>query len=122
MLLLGPNGSRKTTLLRAIAGIVPYRGSIRIDGMEVSKIRNYTNLSSNLQEAFSIGVKLKDIIYLYEELKGIDSTLAKEMLREVGMVDLEKKIYELSDGQRVLFRNCLALAFKPKYNSTRRTI
>lgn len=30
--LLGPNGSGKTTVLRAIAGLIPYRGTITIDG------------------------------------------------------------------------------------------
>jgi iron complex transport system ATP-binding protein len=33
--LLGPNGSGKTTMLRAAAGLVPYRGSILLDGAEV---------------------------------------------------------------------------------------
>jgi iron complex transport system ATP-binding protein len=32
--LLGPNGAGKTTALRALAGLVPYRGTIRIDGSE----------------------------------------------------------------------------------------
>ena len=32
--LLGPNGAGKTTALRALAGLVPYHGSIRIDGNE----------------------------------------------------------------------------------------
>jgi iron complex transport system ATP-binding protein len=32
--LLGPNGAGKTTALRALAGLVPYRGTIRIDGNE----------------------------------------------------------------------------------------
>jgi iron complex transport system ATP-binding protein len=30
--LLGPNGSGKTTVLRAIAGLIPYRGTISVDG------------------------------------------------------------------------------------------
>ena len=33
--LLGPNGAGKTTALRALAGLVPYRGRISIDGNEV---------------------------------------------------------------------------------------
>lgn len=34
--LLGPNGSGKTTLLRTIAGLLPYTGSVKLDGSEVS--------------------------------------------------------------------------------------
>lgn len=114
ILLLGPNGSGKTTLLRAIAGIIPYQGSIKVDGKEVLKIKNHNHLAANLPEVFCIGVKLKDIIYVYEELKNLNSTLAREMLRDVGLIDLNKKIYELSSGQQILFRTCLALASKPK--------
>lgn len=32
--LVGPNGAGKTTLLRALLGVLPYSGSIRIDGMQ----------------------------------------------------------------------------------------
>jgi iron complex transport system ATP-binding protein len=37
--LIGPNGAGKTTLLRAAAGLVRYRGSVEIDGAEVSGLR-----------------------------------------------------------------------------------
>lgn len=33
--LIGPNGSGKTTLLRALSGLVPYTGSLKLDGDEV---------------------------------------------------------------------------------------
>ena len=33
---VGPNGAGKTSLLRAVAGTVRYRGSVRVDGVEVT--------------------------------------------------------------------------------------
>ena len=36
--LLGSNGAGKTSLLRAVSGLVPYSGSIIFDGTEVSKL------------------------------------------------------------------------------------
>jgi len=37
--LIGPNGAGKSTLLRSIAQLVPFAGSIRIDGVEVGRLR-----------------------------------------------------------------------------------
>ncbi|WP_252900286.1 ATP-binding cassette domain-containing protein [Vulcanisaeta sp. JCM 14467] len=42
--MLGPNGSGKTTLLRAICGLIPYEGSIKVDGVEVNEVVNYLHL------------------------------------------------------------------------------
>jgi iron complex transport system ATP-binding protein len=36
--LIGPNGAGKTTLLRAIAGLTPYEGTIRLDDSDVSRL------------------------------------------------------------------------------------
>jgi iron complex transport system ATP-binding protein len=36
--LLGPNGAGKTTALRALAGLVEYRGSVRIDGVDAQSL------------------------------------------------------------------------------------
>ena len=36
--ILGENGSGKTTLLKTMAGLIPYRGSIKIDGTELSQM------------------------------------------------------------------------------------
>jgi iron complex transport system ATP-binding protein len=36
--LIGPNGAGKTTALRALAGLVPYRGALRLDGAEVRRL------------------------------------------------------------------------------------
>jgi branched-chain amino acid transport system ATP-binding protein len=37
--LIGPNGAGKTSTLRAISGLVPYRGSIRFDGLDCRRLR-----------------------------------------------------------------------------------
>jgi iron complex transport system ATP-binding protein len=37
--LIGPNGAGKSTLLRAAIGLVPYEGSVVLDGDEVAKLR-----------------------------------------------------------------------------------
>ena len=37
--LIGPNGAGKSTLLRSIAQLVPFAGSIRLDGVDVSRLQ-----------------------------------------------------------------------------------
>jgi branched-chain amino acid transport system ATP-binding protein len=37
--LIGPNGAGKSSTLRAISGLVPYRGSIKFDGLDCRRIR-----------------------------------------------------------------------------------
>ncbi|BDB98256.1 ATP-binding cassette domain-containing protein [Saccharolobus caldissimus] len=111
VLLLGPNGSGKSTLLRAIAGIIPYKGHILVDGKEVFSLKNENILSTNLPEAYVLGLTINDVIYVYEEIKGIDKELVIGMLDKMGLRSiLKKKVYQLSTGQSVIFRDVLALA------------
>ena len=37
--IIGPNGSGKTTFLRAVAGLIPYKGSIKLDGKEIVQMK-----------------------------------------------------------------------------------
>lgn len=115
VILLGPNGSGKTTLLRCICGIRNYKGYIYVDGMEVKNVRKLNSLSCNLPEAWSLGLTLNDKLEIYEEIKDLDISLAKEMLKQIGMSNLKKKYYELSSGQNIMFYTILALASRPKH-------
>jgi iron complex transport system ATP-binding protein len=37
--LIGPNGTGKTTVLRAVAGLIPYDGTVRVDGVDARSMR-----------------------------------------------------------------------------------
>lgn len=91
VLLLGPNGSGKSTLLRAIAGIIPYKGHILVDGKEVFSLKNENILSTNLPEAYVLGLTINDVIYVYEEIKGIDKELVIGMLDKMGLRSILKR-------------------------------
>ena len=116
VIVLGPNGSGKTTILRAISGLIPYSGSILINGHEVRSIRNFLGYSTNLPEAYQIGITAEDIAYIYEELKGLDMELFHEIIDALNLEEevLRRPLYALSAGQSVLVRTALALASRPE--------
>lgn len=47
--LIGPNGAGKTTLMRAIMGLVPYRGSIEASGSVIGYVPQRQDLDWNYQ-------------------------------------------------------------------------
>ena len=49
--LKGENGCGKTTLMRSIAGIIPFNGSISVNGIEIHKKRMDYRMSVNYTEA-----------------------------------------------------------------------
>lgn len=113
--LLGPNGAGKTTIIKAVCGMIPYEGKIYVDRKDVKKLWNYTRLSTNLSEAYTLTPKVKDLAEVYLSLKDGDIDLFLTMIKEVDMQNtLDKEIYKLSAGQSVIIRNALALASRPK--------
>jgi len=112
---LGPNGSGKTTLFRAIAGLVPYKGRIEIDGRLLEGVRGAVGLlATNLAEVYSLApVKALELLHLYNDLAGVDSTRAIALLEELGVHEelLRKRMFwELSAGTRKAYTTAMALA------------
>lgn len=90
ILIKGKNGCGKSSLLKAIMGEVEYTGQI--------KKANDLKISYIMQDAS----KLKGSIDLLARERGIDATLLKTLLRQLGFdrVQFEKNIEEFSEGQK----------------------
>ncbi|MBP1357587.1 MAG: ATP-binding cassette domain-containing protein [Sulfolobus sp.] len=115
VVLLGPNGAGKTTIIKAVCGMIPYEGKIYVDGQEVRRLWNYTQLSTNLSDAYTLASRVKSLAEIYLSLKDGDIDLFLSMIKEAKMEDvLDKVIYKLSAGQSVIVRNALALSSRPK--------
>ncbi len=117
VVLLGPNGSGKTTLLRAMSGLIPYEGSIRINGVDVNEAKGLLEVSSNLPEIYHIAYNVGGLLEVLSDLKGLNPSSFYEIMRRLSINPrdvLRKPIYALSAGQSVLTRLALTLASNPR--------
>ena len=113
--IIGSNGSGKTTIIKATVGLIPYKGSIRIDGKEVREIKNFLGLATNLAEVYNLGYGINSVLDIYSEEMDLDKELFLELLNELELnINLKSPLYRLSAGQALLVRNILAFSSKPK--------
>jgi NitT/TauT family transport system ATP-binding protein len=115
---VGPSGCGKTTLLKMVAGLVPYSaGSITIGGKKVD--RPQTNVGIVFQESILLDWRnVLGNVMLQIDIRGMDrktyEAVAKHLLRATGLEGFEeKKPYELSGGMRQRVSICRALVHDP---------
>ena len=122
--ILGPNGCGKTTLIKAIAGLIPSKGEILIDDKNTGRMKRHEVASkvavmSQLSTIFfSYTVYETVLLGRYLHMKGVfkgpseyDKSYVKKCLKAVGLYELrDKQINTLSGGQlqRVYLARTLA--------------
>ncbi len=125
MCILGANGCGKTTFLRAVGNLIPFTGSIRLDGVELrsmkrrriaEKIALFSQLSGTyfaytVYDTVMMG-RYQHIRRTFSDRPGkADREAVEQCLETVGLADLsDRKINELSGGQlqRVFLAKVLA--------------
>ncbi|MEM0130247.1 MAG: ABC transporter ATP-binding protein [Thermoplasmatales archaeon] len=108
IILMGPNGSGKTTVLKAILGLVPHRGEIRIDGRDVSnlsrrelarKVAYVPQIFSTLY-AFSVREFISMGLYSLTKEWSSDDERVSEAINRVGLWELrDRNISNISGGE-----------------------
>ncbi len=115
---LGPNGAGKSTTIRSMMGFLKFdRGSIRILGMDSVKDREkiLANVGYMPSEAwFYDSMKVSEVIAYAADIRGIDCRDEAEKLCERLRVNTDKKIRELSYGNKKKVSIVCAMQHKPK--------
>ncbi len=114
--LIGPNGSGKTTFINAILGIARViKGELTVFNKEVSKIRNFIGISSNNIDFYKIILgKVRDVIRIYASLNKVSDETIISFLKFFNFTSFNNKINELSLGQQKILGNALALSLNSK--------
>ena len=119
--LVGPNGAGKSTLLRALAGLERMKGSLSLDGQDVTRLsfaersRRLAYMPQQLPPGIALGV-LESIVAALR-VSGSQDLLgsAYEALRQLGIEALaERSLDSLSGGQRQLVALAQLMARNPQ--------
>ena len=99
--LIGLNGEGKTTLLRAVAGLVPFSGGVFMDGsaIDANRVRYAPQFAPEVRS-----VRVDECLIYLAMLEGCDQALAKarsiDVLRRIGFTEGQGslRLSELSGG------------------------
>lgn len=117
-ILLGPNGAGKSTVIKSIAGLLRYRGSIRIQGIdsretEAKKCFAYVPEIPNMYEALTVREHIEFIIRAYGA--EVSEEEIRQLLEKFELDDKQEKLgNELSKGMMQKVSICCALVIRPR--------
>ena len=114
---IGPNGAGKSTTIRTLLGLIkPTAGSAKVLGFDIENekekiLKNTGYLPSEIN--FYNGMKVWDVIKYSLDLRGIKKYDKARSLSERLGVDLDKKVSELSLGNRKKVGIITAISHSP---------
>lgn len=115
---LGPNGAGKSTTIRTMLGFLQFEsGNIRILGKDIKKDKEaiLKEIGYMPSEAmFYPAMKVKDVIKLAANVRKMDCSEEAEKLCQRLQMDVEKRISDLSLGNRKKVSIVCAMQHKPK--------
>ena len=115
---IGPNGAGKSTTIRTLLGLIyPTSGEARIFGKDI--VSNRTEILADIgympsEAKFYNGMKVKEVISLSAKMRKKDCSAEADRLCERLSLDREKRVEELSLGNRKKVSVVCALQHNPK--------
>ena len=115
---IGPNGAGKSTLIRTLLGLIsPTSGRAEIFGKDVveNKVENLKDIGYLPSwTSFYSGMKVGDVLRFMAKMRGIDCTEEAERLCARLDLDIERKVDQLSFGNKKKVGIVCALQHKPR--------
>lgn len=115
---LGPNGAGKSTTIRSLLGLIAFQeGNAEILGMDVKT--HHREILGKIgympsEAMFYPSMKVKEVIRFAADMRKLDCTAEAQMLCERLQVDQNKRIEELSLGNRKKVSIVCAMQHKPE--------
>ena len=115
---IGPNGAGKSTTIRSLLGLIaPTGGEARILGMDVRKDREKILAQVGYlpsEAVFYSGMRVKDVLKLSADMRKTDCREEAARLCQRLQLDENRKVEELSFGNRKKVAIVCALQHRPK--------
>lgn len=119
-LLIGPNGGGKTTLLKSLAGIIPYKGSINLDG--VGDLRSHPREQRQkinhvaAEPIFPDFLSGEHLVEFYQRVKGGNADQVARIRQSLSIGDyLDQKVGSYSTGMKKKLALLLAWLGQPEW-------
>lgn len=115
---IGPNGAGKSTTIRTLLGLIfPTSGEAKIFGKDI--VREKKEILADIgympsEATFYSGMKVKEVISLSAKIRKKDCSAEAEKLCERLTLNKEKRVEELSLGNRKKVSIVCALQHKPR--------
>ena len=115
---LGPNGAGKSTTIRSLLGLIAFQeGEAEILGMDVKT--HHREILGKIgympsEAMFYPSMKVKEVIRFAADMRKLDCTAEAQMLCDRLQVDQNKRIEELSLGNRKKVSIVCAMQHKPE--------
>ncbi len=115
--IVGPNGSGKTTTIKAILGLVkPESGQIYIDGNPVNGTWEYREKIGYMPQIarYPENMTVEELFRFIKQIRGEQSSVEEELIAYFGIeAELKKRMRTLSGGNRQKVGAILAMMFNP---------
>lgn len=116
--IVGPNGSGKTTFIKAILGLVkPTSGDLFVDGTKLNGIYNYRAKIGYMPQiaSFPENLSVREVLSLLKEIRNDKDKQDEDLIQLLNLErEYDKRVKNLSGGTKQKLNAVIAFLFNPQ--------